>query len=282
MTKADSPDFQQNEDKGPSSSERERRLANAVAGYLDVQCQGGETDIEGYCRLHPDLEPDLRIEIETLDQIEHLLETPAFSSQGDPDEDELPQSLSGYKILGEIGSGGMGRVLLATDLRLDRKVAIKTLKRQYLNNASLRARFMQEARTMARISHPNIVRIYSLGQPDEIPYFVMEFLEGTTVVEAAQALTLHQKVELMQKVVLAVEFMHQHQVIHRDLKPGNILVGPDLEPKVLDFGLALHVGKGDKRLSHADEIMGTLTTSPLSRLGVMLRLMREVTSSRWG
>jgi hypothetical protein len=140
---------------------------------------------------------------------------------------------------------------------LGRKVAIKTLKPRYLNNPLLRTRFMQEARAMAQLNHPNIIRIYNLGQPEEIPHFVMEYIEGTALTEVARALTLNQKVELMHKVVLAVDFFHQHQLIHRDLKPGNILVRPDLEPVLLDFGLAREVDAKTTRLTKAGEVAGT-------------------------
>lgn len=172
-------------------------------------------------------------------------------------EEELPERLSGHKILGLIGAGGMGRVLLAFDERLGRKVAIKTLSRRYRSNSHLRLRFMQEARAMARLSHPNVARIYNLGPADEEPHFVMEYLEGTPLTETAQALSLLQKAELMHKVALAVDFLHRHQVLHRDLKPGNILVGPDLEPKVLDFGLALQAEEKENRVTSVGDVVGT-------------------------
>ena len=153
-------------------------------------------------------------------------------------------------------AGGMGRVFLAIDEALDRKVATKTLAPRYADDAAVRARFMAEARAMARLSHPNIVRIYSLGPPDEPPHFVMEYLEGAPLTQAAAPLSFAQKAELLQKVALAVEFLHQNGILHRDLKPANILVGSDLEPKVLDFGLALNIGI-DERLSRMGEIAGT-------------------------
>ncbi|MBZ5497633.1 MAG: serine/threonine protein kinase [Acidobacteriia bacterium] len=235
-----------------SDPDQEQLLANAVADFLDRRARGEAIDADSYCRLHPDLAA-LRNEIDTLDRLEGLLEAPR---PGSADGAALPEKLSGHKILSEIGSGGMGRVLLGQDEALGRTVAIKVLNTRYLNNSLVRTRFMQEARAMARLSHPNIVHIYNLGQPDEIPHFVMEYVEGASLTEAARALTLEQKVELMHKVVAAVEFLHQHQVVHRDLKPGNILVGPDLEPKVLDFGLAQQ-SDDSRRLTLAGEIMGT-------------------------
>ncbi|HWU37667.1 MAG TPA: serine/threonine-protein kinase, partial [Candidatus Acidoferrum sp.] len=151
----------------------------------------------------------------------------------------------------------MGRVFLAVDERLGRKVAIKELSPRFQDDVLLRERFMQEARAMARLKHPHIAHIYSLGQADEPPHFVMEYVEGAPLREAAQALTLRQKVGLMHKVITAADFLHQHQVIHRDLKPGNILVGPDLEPKVLDFGLALELDDEAVRLTLPGTLLGT-------------------------
>ncbi len=240
------------------SDVRERRLAEALAQFLDKQAREEPVDIDGYCEMHPDLEPDLRAQLETLVEVDRLTwaQPPALSTPR-ADAEKLPERLSGHRILSEIGSGGMGRVLLAADERLNRKVAIKTLGPRYRKNPRVRERFMQEARAMAKLSHPHIVHIYNLGEPDEPPHFVMEYLEGAPLTEAARPLSLRQKTELMQKVVLAVEFLHQHQILHRDLKPGNILVGPDLEPKLLDFGLALQVDDLGSRLTRAGEVMGT-------------------------
>jgi len=235
---------------------REELVARAVADYLDLQSRGETVDRNAFCQAHRELLPELRAELETIDQIEQMLAPAEPFSPNELAREELPERLSGHKILSEIGSGGMGRVLLALDEKLDRKVAIKVLSRRYWNNAVLRGRFMQEARAMARLSHPHIARVYDLGEPDEAPHFVMEYLEGTSLTEAAQALSLEQKVELTHKVVLAVEFLHQHQIIHRDLKPANVRVGPDLEPKVLDFGLALQIDQS-RRLTTPGEIMGT-------------------------
>jgi serine/threonine protein kinase len=179
------------------------------------------------------------------------LQSPASVSL---DETE-PVRLSGHRILGKIGAGGMGTVWLAMDEQLNRKVAIKTLHRQFQDDPVLRTRFMQEARAIAMLSHPNIVQIYSLGAANEQPHFVMEYLEGTALGGAAAALSLRQKVVILFKLTLAVHFLHQHHIIHRDLKPSNVRVGPDLEPKLMDFGLARVMGAD--RLTLSGEVLGT-------------------------
>jgi len=228
-------------------NERELRIANAMAKFVDCEALGETTTIAAFCEVHQDLQPELGDQLNAMASItdEFFLDAP-----------DRPESLSGHRILDEIGSGGMGRVFLAFDDRLGRRVAIKTLASKYLNNAQLRTRFMHEARSMARLNHSNIVRIYNLGQPGEMPHFVMEYIEGVPLTQASQALTLRQKIEMMHKVVTAVEFLHQHRVIHRDLKPANILVGHDLQPKLLDFGLALRADDRE-RMTQTGVFLGT-------------------------
>src|SRR5262249_37629539 len=142
---------------------------------------------------------------------------------------ERPEFLSGYRILSEIGRGGMGQVWLAHDQRLDRKVAVKTLQIRFQDDAQVRHRFMQKARALAKLKHPNIVQIYTLGTASEPPHFVMEYLEGGSLTDAAEPLTLEDKIELFHEIVLAVAFLHRHHIVHRDLKPSNVKVGVDLQ-----------------------------------------------------
>jgi serine/threonine protein kinase len=219
-------------------NDREKQLAEALANLMDRK----QSSDEGATLLFPELAGEL----DALAEIDRAIEPEAA----------LPARLSGYRILSEIGSGGMGRVLLAHDEALGRKVAIKTLAPKYAGDPTLKARFMNEARAMARLTHPNVARIYNLGPAEEPPHFVMEYLEGGSLTTAAARLAFTQKAELMLKVVGAVQFLHGQGILHRDLKPANILVGPDLEPKLLDFGLALDLG-GGQRMSRAGEIAGT-------------------------
>ncbi len=237
--------------------EREEKLARALADFHDSQVRGERVDPEQFCLREPAVADELRSAIQALEAIEASLDPAGNRPAAEQPAERMPESLSGCKVLGEIGSGGMGRVLSAYDERLRRKVAIKTLSPRYRSDRQLRLRFMHEARAMARINHPNIARIYSLGPDGEEPHFVMEFLEGAPLTEAARALSMQQKAALMHKVARAVEHLHRNRIVHRDLKPANILVGADLEPKVLDFGLALETDEASTRVSSAGEIAGT-------------------------
>jgi Protein kinase domain len=237
-------------------AELERAVAEALAAYVDRHANEETVDIDEFCKARQEIERELRPLLESMSAMDGDSFPHAVGPEGAAAE-KLPETLSGHKILGEIGAGGMGRVLLGYDERLGRKVAIKILNRKYRENEAVRQRFMQEARALAHISHPNIVHIFSLGQQEEAPHFVMELVEGASLVDAARALTLRQKAGLMQKVALAVDFLHDHQILHRDLKPTNILVGADLEPKILDFGLAQQLESDGRRMTRPGEIMGT-------------------------
>jgi tRNA A-37 threonylcarbamoyl transferase component Bud32 len=239
----------------PQQLEHDRRLAEAVAEYHDLRAREERVDVGKFCGRYPEISSELIQDIETLENLDGLL---APLPQEEPKSPEvLPERLSGHKILGMLGAGGMGQVLMAYDEGLDRKVAIKVLSPKYRDDTRLRTRFMQEARALASLSHPHIVQIFNLGPAEEPPHFVMEFLTGSPLTDAARPLVLAQKIEMLRKVVLAVGFLHRNRIIHRDLKPANILVGTDLEPKLLDFGLARPFADHGNRLTLAGEVMGT-------------------------
>jgi len=237
---------------------RERDIAIAIARFIDSQSSGEPVDIDSFCQDNPDMLPELRLQLEAVLLIDEALDSSHAGSTAVGTKELMPECLSGLRVLAELGTGGMGRVFLAMDDRLNRKVAIKMLDARYWPNQRLADRFMREARAMARLSHPNIAGIYNLGAAGEPPHFVMEYIHGVPLAQAAQPLRLPQKMELFRKVVLAVEFLHQHGIVHRDLKPGNVLVGSDLEPKVLDFGLALQRDASERQLTRSGEVLGTL------------------------
>jgi serine/threonine protein kinase len=171
--------------------------------------------------------------------------------------DSIPQQLGRYEVLRLIADGGFGRVLLAKDLELDRLVALKISRAGLFDSKKDVDRFLKEARMAARLSHPNIVSIYDVGRSDERGcYIVMDYIDGgpVDVEETASRLTVHESVDLVAKVAHAVHHAHTKGLVHRDLKPGNILLDSRGTPYVTDFGLAVHESE---QQDHAGEITGT-------------------------
>jgi len=144
-----------------------------------------------------------------------------------------------YLITGFIGTGGMGAVYRA--VRMDdfqMQVAVKLLKRGTDTETALK-RFRSERQILANLQHPNIARLFDGGATEAgLPYFVMEYVDGTPLLEYAAPLSIRQRLGLFQSICSAVEYAHQHRIVHRDIKPANILVTRDGMPKLLDFGIA--------------------------------------------
>ncbi|MCC6375703.1 MAG: Stk1 family PASTA domain-containing Ser/Thr kinase [Microbacteriaceae bacterium] len=146
-----------------------------------------------------------------------------------------------YQIRSRIARGGMATVYLATDLRLERKVAIKVMHGHLADDADYRLRFIQEARSAARLAHPNVVNVYDQGQDDETAYLVMEYLPGMTLrdlLNEQPVLTTEQAIDIMQSVLSGLSAAHRNGIVHRDLKPENVLLADDGRIKLSDFGLA--------------------------------------------
>ena len=150
--------------------------------------------------------------------------------------------IGAYELIREIGRGGMGAVYLArrADEEFEKEVAIKLLKRGTDTDELLR-RFRAEREILARLEHPNIAHLIDAGTTDNgLPYFVMEYVVGVTITEfcSANHLGVDNRLRLFLKICAAIQFAHQHLVVHRDVKPANILVTGEGEPKLLDFGIA--------------------------------------------
>ena len=145
-----------------------------------------------------------------------------------------------YELVEVVGRGGMGEVWAARDLRLGRSVAVKLLSASTASEAGVRERFEAEARSAARLSHPNVVQVFDSGEHDGIPYLVMELLPGRTLAdEVAQGPLDPEAVRRIGVEVLgALEASHQAGILHRDIKPGNVLLAADGRAKVGDFGIA--------------------------------------------
>ncbi|HXU40151.1 MAG TPA: tetratricopeptide repeat protein [Blastocatellia bacterium] len=148
--------------------------------------------------------------------------------------------ISHYRIVKKLGAGGMGEVYLAEDTKLGRKVAIKSLLPESIGDGQARARLLREARAAARLDHPNICAIHEVVDAEDSSYIVMQYVEGETLAALIKqrCLTFETTVEIAMKVADALDAAHSHRIVHRDIKPQNIIVTPQGNVKVLDFGLA--------------------------------------------
>jgi serine/threonine-protein kinase len=146
-----------------------------------------------------------------------------------------------YQVRSRIARGGMATVYLATDLRLERRVAVKVMHGHLADDSQFKQRFIQEARSAARLAHPNVVNVFDQGQDDDSAYLVMEYLPGITLRDLLQehgALTAEQTIDIAEAVLSGLAAAHKAGIVHRDLKPENVLLADDGRIKIGDFGLA--------------------------------------------
>jgi serine/threonine-protein kinase len=172
-------------------------------------------------------------------------------------------TVSRYRIVEQIGAGGMGEVYRAEDNRLGRDVAVKVLPARLASEDDYRRRFEREARAVAALSHPNILAIHDFGVENEVAFAVMELLEGETLRQEIQrlgGLTIAAAVDRAQQVARGLAAAHEKAIIHRDLKPENLFVTKQGTLKILDFGLAKIVPQGacDSRMETLDQNAGTM------------------------
>jgi eukaryotic-like serine/threonine-protein kinase len=236
---------------------------NARAQYLDNAC---------------DTDPVLRQEVDELlrsfDDAGEFLEQPAVREVaqeivGTSSKLEPGQRLLHYEIVRPLGEGGMGEVYLADDKKLGRKVAVKVLPSSVVEDEDANKRLLREARSAARLEHPNICTIYEIAEDDGRTFIVMQYVEGEDLAHKINAEKLDEtaKISIAIQVADALAEAHAAGIIHRDIKPANIIITEKGRAKVLDFGLARNTDTGnsdDERsgsarfLSKSGEIMGTV------------------------
>src|SRR5690348_8704065 len=179
-----------------------------------------------------------------------------------PDESTEGQRIfsNRYALVRHIARGGMAEVYLAHDQLLDRPVALKVLFPELSTDRAFVERFRREAQAAANLSHPNIVSIYDWGQDDHTYFIVMEYVEGRTLSQMVQRgpLDASQAASIGADVAAALAFAHRNGVIHRDVKPGNVLIDKSGQVKVADFGIARAVGTAEA-LTQTGTVMGTAT-----------------------
>lgn len=207
--------------------------------FLDEACAGDEVS---------------RDEIDSLlsfrERAESFLETPALAAAAEflfePRESLLGRMLGAYRIESELGSGGMGEVYLAHDTILDRKLAIKLLPFE-LDEGERTTRLIREAKAIARLDHPNICAIHEVAEEDGISFIVMQHVDGETLASLLERRPdLSKLLDVMAQVADALSEAHAHGIVHRDIKPQNIMITNRGQVKVLDFGLAKVVGSVER------------------------------------
>ena len=183
---------------------------------------------------------------------------------GDNDETRTYVSLakgtmvSHYRIVEKIGAGGMGEVYLAEDTELDRKVALKFLPPHLCQDEDCRKRFKREAQAAAKLDHPNIVPVYEVGDFKGRPFFAMAHIEGKSLRQVIKEgkLTVEESVNLIMQICEGLHKAHESGVVHRDIKPGNILIDNEKRVRVVDFGLA--TVSGEEKLTKTGSTLGTV------------------------
>lgn len=229
------------------------------------------------------------------DQSGSFIDSPAYELATESLIEPLAQSLEGrsmthYKIVSRIGRGGMGEVYLAHDTRLDRKVAIKFLSSESATDERARKRLMREAKAAAAFDHPNICTVHEVGHEGDHTFIVMQYVEGETLAERIKRkpLGLKESLDIGVQIANALTEAHSRGIIHRDIKPQNIMLTPRGQVKVLDFGLAKLIDKPqssgskmatDSLISQPGIIAGTVAyMSPEQVRGESLDLRTDIFS----
>src|SRR6266700_2051569 len=176
-----------------------------------------------------------------------------------------PRLLGGrYELDGVVGRGGMAEVYRARDLRLDRVVAVKTLRDDLARDQTFQARFRREAQSAASLNHPSIVAVYDTGEdmvgPTAVPYIVMEYVDGRTLrdlLREDRRLLPERAMEITDGVLHALDYSHRNGIVHRDIKPGNVMLTRTGEVKVMDFGIARAVSDTQATMTQTAQVIGT-------------------------
>ncbi len=247
----------------------DQQLANLLSDLTDQVCRGESVDFDAVCLQNPDMADDLRrlwgaiLVTDTAGAIANKSLSPdEYGLRGDSAVPwpslHLPTIVGDYELIQEIGRGGMGVVFRATQISLNRDVAIKMILRGRLASDADLQRFLAEAAATAKLEHPNIVPVYDVGDVDGRPFFSMQYVEGMTLADLLSdgPIQPRQAAEIVAAIARAVEFAHQQGVLHRDLKPSNILIAQDGKPLITDFGLAKQVDTDDG-LTRSGMLVGT-------------------------
>src|SRR5436309_2705690 len=242
------------------------RVLQLLENYLAELHAGCRPDRARWLADHPELAPHL----DCLDGLERLappLDQATLSARpptltpaadGPPDLTGEVVADGKYELLGEIGRGGMGVVYRARQIDLDRVVALKMILAGSMASEEQHRRFHEEARLAARLQHPHVIQVYETGHVNGLPYVALQYVDGCSLAQRCkrQPLSVDEAVRCLAAVARAVDHLHQHGIVHRDVKPSNILIDAEGRPYVTDIGLAALV-EGHSGLTQSGAALGT-------------------------
>ena len=223
--------------------EQWQKIETVLQEALDLPPCERQTFLAEACAGDAELNREVSSLAEAHDRSGDFIEAPALVSDAELlfrlGESNIGREIGPYKIVAQLGLGGMGEVYLANDQRLDRQVALKILP-AYLSDEVRLSRFRKEARAASGLNHPNIITIYEVGEQDEVRFIATEFIDGVTLREliSNRKLSLRTALAIAEQVCAALSAAHDAGIVHRDIKPENIMQRPDGIVKLLDFGIA--------------------------------------------
>src|ERR1700720_698890 len=228
-----------------ASKSRAERVAEIVERAVELPFERRRALIRDLCGNDAELRAEVESLLEFQEKARDFIEAPAYQVVSETLIEgngalQCGQLLGDYKVLSLLGEGGMGEVYLVEDTKLGRKVAIKVVKRVHGSASVLRHSYKEE-KILAGLNHANIARLYGAGiTAAGLPYFVMEYVDGRLLDDFCRQehSSIQDRLALFRKICAVLTYAHQNLIIHRDIKPGNIRVTPDGEPKLLDFGIA--------------------------------------------
>lgn len=254
----------------PVDRDRWRAIEEVLDGALDLPHEQRPGYLDDACAGDPDLRAEVESLLEAHEEAGDYLEVPAASLESALAASYRPgQYIGPYKLVREIGRGGLGLVYLAVDSRLSRQVALKLLPSSRTADSRARARFQREATAASALDHPNICTIYEMGESDVgDPYIAMAYVRGESLRDriARGPLPLSDAVDIAVQAARGLAHAHEHGIVHRDVKPANLIVTPEGQVEIVDFGLAK--GRGAPTLTRAGVTPGTVAyMSPEQILG---------------
>jgi serine/threonine protein kinase len=225
--------------------EQWQKVEQALQGALDLPPQDRAFFLDLVCAGDEQLKQEAASLISAHEEAGNFIEEPAIVNDahilvGENLTDNIGREIGAYKIIAPLGSGGMGEVYLAEDLRLNRRVALKLLPPYFASDDGRLGRFQREARAASGLNHPNILTIFEVGESEGVRFIATEFIDGQTLRQliAQQDLTLDEILDVATQVAAALTVAHAAGIIHRDIKPENIMRRADGIVKILDFGIA--------------------------------------------